>query len=196
MDTISKEELYISKEVRENLDERNARFILERADLTAQSVLEQLRKSTDRAYTLFGLLLTAFSGTVAFMLSTKNIFLLIPVAVFCTGLFLSIYILFSKGIWVHAYRDIGNEPQNLLEKENIELLNKKSDKDKEALNRLYVKNIIFDSIENTACSIRTNGEILNQRVGVVQKALEIIKATVYTVAFISLVALIARWFVF
>lgn len=63
----------VSDELRDKLDEENARFVLSRADLLVNSTLEQLRKSTDRVYTLFGLLITAFSGLIAFVLSTNSI---------------------------------------------------------------------------------------------------------------------------
>lgn len=65
----------VSNELRDKLDEENARFVLSRADLLVNSTLEQLRKSTDRAYTLFGLLITAFSGLTAFALSASSIYL-------------------------------------------------------------------------------------------------------------------------
>ena len=57
----------VSDELRDKLDEENARFVLSRADLLVNSTLEQLRKSTDRVYTLVGLLITAFSGLIAFV---------------------------------------------------------------------------------------------------------------------------------
>ena len=62
----------VSDELRDKLDEENARFVLSRADLLVNSTLEQLRKSTDRVYTLFGLLITAFSGLIAFVNSTSK----------------------------------------------------------------------------------------------------------------------------
>ena len=75
----------VSNELRDKLDEENARFVLSRADLLVNSTLEQLRKSTDRAYTLFGLLITAFSGLTAFALSASSIYLLIPSIILCVG---------------------------------------------------------------------------------------------------------------
>ena len=45
-------EKIITGKVRKNLSEHTARIILERSDRLASSTLEQLRKSTDRAYTM------------------------------------------------------------------------------------------------------------------------------------------------
>lgn len=50
----------VSNELRDKLDEENARFVLSRADLLVNSTLEQLRKSTDRAYTCLGCLSLRF----------------------------------------------------------------------------------------------------------------------------------------
>ena len=112
----------VSDELRDKLDEENARFVLSRADLLVNSTLEQLRKSTDRVYTLFGLLITAFSGLIAFVLSTNSIYLLIPSVILCLGLGLALYILFVDAIWVHSYRDAGNSPENLLVEKNMTYL--------------------------------------------------------------------------
>ena len=48
----------ISDEQWERLNDTTFRIVLERSDKLVASSLEQLRKSTDRAYTLFGFLLT------------------------------------------------------------------------------------------------------------------------------------------
>lgn len=52
----------IAHDVRDTLGKDVGLRILERSDMLTASTLEQLRKSTDRAYTLFGFLMTAFSA--------------------------------------------------------------------------------------------------------------------------------------
>lgn len=183
----------VSSGTRRQLDEETARFVLERTDKLAHSSLEQLRKSTDRAYTLFGLLLTAFSGVTVFVLSTTDIYFLLPALVLCVGLFVSINILFNKGICVHGYSDIGDKPQNLLKDKNIEMLKKRVNGNLNRLNREYIKNAIFDSIEDAAFTIRVNDNSLRQRVEAVKRTMKVIKATMYIAAFVSLVALITKF---
>lgn len=66
-------EKIISNKVRKNLNEHTARIILERSDRMASSTLEQLRKSTDRAYTMTGFLLTVFIALTAFVFSSPSL---------------------------------------------------------------------------------------------------------------------------
>ena len=63
----------ISKYMRDTLSTDTACQVLVRADMLTGSVLEQLRKSTDRAYTLFGIFVTIFSGVGAFGISSNSI---------------------------------------------------------------------------------------------------------------------------
>lgn len=96
--------------------------ILERSDMLASSTLEQLRKSTDRSYTLFGFLMTGFSAVTGLLLAAKESWLLIPGLILWTGLGVSLYIMFSQVIWVHSFRCTGNEPQNLISTRNIKII--------------------------------------------------------------------------
>lgn len=66
-------EKIINNKVRKNLNEHTARIILERSDRMASSTLEQLRKSTDRAYTMTGFLLTVFIALTAFVFSSPSL---------------------------------------------------------------------------------------------------------------------------
>lgn len=185
----------VSDELRDKLDEENARFVLSRADLLVNSTLEQLRKSTDRAYTLFGLLITAFSGLTAFVLSVGSIWLLIPSAVLWCGLGCCLYLLFTKAIWVHPYRDAGNTPENLLSERNVSYLYRKHDGQQETLNKEYLLHAVYDSIEDAAYAIRVNDEQLAKRSHNIGLVMKILKATIAAVAFSSIVCLILKFLI-
>lgn len=62
----------IDKNVRNDLGMDVGLKILERSDMLASSTLEQLRKSTDRSYTLFGFLMTGFSAVTGLLLAAKE----------------------------------------------------------------------------------------------------------------------------
>lgn len=68
----------ISDEQWERLNDATLRIVLERSDKLVASSLEQLRKSTDRAYTLFGFLLTVFSGITAYLIKCMDVGTLLP----------------------------------------------------------------------------------------------------------------------
>lgn len=182
----------VSYELRDKLDEENARFVLSRADLLVNSTLEQLRKSTDRVYTLFGLLITAFSGLTAFVLSTSSIYLILPSVVLCMGLGAAIYILFVDVIWVHSYRDAGNSPDNLLVEENISYLYRKHKNKKGIANKEHLLYIIFDSIEDAAYAIRVNDKQLEKRTKTIIKVMKVLKATIAIAALIALVGMLCK----
>ncbi len=185
----------VSDELRDKLDEENARFVLSRADLLVNSTLEQLRKSTDRVYTLFGLLITAFSGLIAFVLSTNSIYLLIPSVILCLGLGSALYILFVDAIWVHSYRDAGNSPENLLVEKNMSYLYRKHKNNKAIANKEHLLNIIYDSIEDAAYAIRVNDKQLEERTKTILKIMKILKATIVIAAFVALVSMLCKGFV-
>lgn len=120
IETATDTEFRISQNTRKSLDKETALFILDRADKLAACTLEQLRKSTDRAYTLFGLLLTAFSAVTGLLLAADiDCAILIPGGVLWAGLGVSLYIIFSKAIWVRQFRNVGNEPENMINERNI-----------------------------------------------------------------------------
>ena len=83
----------ISDEQWERLNDATLRIVLERSDKLVASSLEQLRKSTDRAYTLFGFLLTVFSGITAYLIKCIDVTILLPCIVggigncYCTDVF-------------------------------------------------------------------------------------------------------------
>lgn len=185
----------VSNELRAKLDEENARFILSRADMLVNSTLEQLRKSTDRAYTLFGLLITAFSGLIAFSLSSSSVYLLVPSVVLCVGLGYALYILFVRAIWVHPYRDAGNTPENLLNEKNVSYLYRKYADDRASANKEYLINTLYDSIEDAAYAIRVNDQQLEERSATIAKVMEVLKAAIIIATFSSLVGMICKFLI-
>lgn len=92
-------EKIISNKVRKNLNEHTARIILERSDRMASSTLEQLRKSTDRAYTMTGFLLTVFIALTAFVFSSPSLWQLSTAVVLWSGIFIALYIMVNQVLW-------------------------------------------------------------------------------------------------
>ena len=172
------------------MDKETALFILDRADKLAACTLEQLRKSTDRAYTLFGLLLTAFSAVTGLLLAADiDYAIFIPGGVLWAGLGVSLYIMFNKAIWVHQFRNVGNEPENMINERNIEYLKKSNGANASKVYELYA---IFDSIEDDAYAIRINDRVLDGRVRVIRRVMETLKATMCLVAFSALAVFLFR----
>lgn len=107
-------DLYIDEKTRKSLGREVGLSILQRGDMLARDMLEQLRKSTDRAYTMLGLLLTAFSAVTGFMFAVGLSPVIVPLFVLWTGLVISLYILFTKAVWVNKFCPRGNDPVHLL----------------------------------------------------------------------------------
>lgn len=185
----------VSNELRDKLDEENARFVLSRADLLVNSTLEQLRKSTDRAYTLFGLLITAFSGLTAFALSASSIYLLIPSIILCVGLGYALYILFIRAIWIHPYRDAGNNPENLLSERNVAYLYRKHNNNGANANKEYLINTIYDSIEDAAYAIRVNDQQLEERSATIAKVMRALRAAIIITTLSALVGMVCKFLI-
>lgn len=182
-------EFNVSDNVRKVLSEETALLMLERSDKLVDSTLDQLRKSTDRSYTLFGLLVTAFTVLTAFVLDNHTIYISLPAIVLWVGLGASVCIMFSEALWVHAFRSAGNEPRNLVSDENVNMLvGKCVDADGE-----YRKHMIFDSIEDDSYAIDVNDAELSKRTIVIRKVMKIIEATVVAVAFTTSVMLFCRF---
>jgi hypothetical protein len=187
------EKFVITKKIRESLGDDTARFILGRTDKLAESTLDQLRKSTDRAYTLFGFLLTAFTALTVIILANRSIYIQIPCLCLWAGLGASLYVMFGKAIWVHQFKQAGNEPRNMIREKNIEKLERKFAGDKEAMDREYLRNAIMDSIEDNGDVIDSNDEELDNRVRAIERAMGIIKATVITAASVTLLMLCVKY---
>ena len=163
-------EKIISNKVRKNLNEHTARIILERSDRMASSTLEQLRKSTDRAYTMTGFLLTVFIALTAFVFSSPSLWQLSTAVVLWAGIFMALYIMVNQVLWVHPFRHTGNEPRNMIQEENIDRL-LKNGHNQEIIDR--------------------NKNILANRCDQIEKAMTVIRCTVIIATIITAISLLA-----
>lgn len=180
-------EKIITGKVRKNLNEHTARIILERSDRLASSTLEQLRKSTDRAYTMTGFLLTVFIALTAFVFSSPSLWQLSTAAVLWTGIFIALYIMVNQILLVHPFRHTGNEPRNMIQEENIDRL-LKNGHNQEEMNNIYSINTLLDAISNNQEIIDRNRSILANRCDHIEKAMTVIKCTVIVATVITVIS--------
>lgn len=183
-------EKIITGKVRKNLSEHTARIILERSDRLASSTLEQLRKSTDRAYTMTGFLLTVFIALTAFVFSSPSLWQLSTAAVLWAGIFIALYIMINQVLWIHPFRHTGNEPRNMIQEENIDRLLKKGH-NQEEMNALYSINTLLDAISHNQEIIDRNRSILANRCDHIEKVMTVIKCTVIVATIITVVSFLA-----
>ena len=183
-------EKIITGKVRKNLSEHTARIILERSDRMASSTLEQLRKSTDRAYTMTGFLLTVFIALTAFVFSSPSLWQLSTAAVLWAGIFIALYIMINQVLWIHPFRHTGNEPRNMIQEENIDRLLKKG-YNQEEMNAIYSVNPLLDAISYNQEIIDRNRSILANRCDHIEKAMTVIKCTVIVATIITVISFLA-----
>ena len=183
-------EKIITGKVRKNLNEHTARIILERSDRLASSTLEQLRKSTDRAYTMAGFLLTVFIALTAFVFSSPSLWQLSTAAVLWAGIFIALYIMINQVLWIHPFRHTGNEPRNMIQEENIDRLLKKG-YNQEEMNAIYSVNTLLDAISNNQEIIDRNKSILANRCDHIEKVMTVIKCTVIVATIITVISFLA-----
>lgn len=183
-------EKIITGKVRKNLSEHTARIILERSDRMASSTLEQLRKSTDRAYTMTGFLLTVFITLTAFVFSSPSLWQLSTAAVLWAGIFIALYIMINQVLWIHPFRHTGNEPRNMIQEENIDRLLKKG-YNQEEMNAIYSVNTLLDAISYNQEIIDRNRSILANRCDHIEKAMTVIKCTVIVATIITVISFLA-----
>lgn len=183
-------EKIITGKVRKNLSEHTARIILERSDRMASSTLEQLRKSTDRAYTMAGFLLTVFIALTAFVFSSPSLWQLSTAAVLWAGIFIALYIMINQVLWIHPFRHTGNEPRNMIQEENIDRLLKKGH-NQEEMNAIYSVNTLLDAISYNQEIIDRNRSILANRCDHIEKVMTVIKCTVIVATIITVISFLA-----
>lgn len=183
-------EKIITGKVRKNLSEHTARIILERSDRLASSTLEQLRKSTDRAYTMTGFLFTVFIALTAFVFSSPSLWQLSTAAVLWAGIFIALYIMINQVLWIHPFRHTGNEPRNMIQEENIDRLLKKG-YNQEEMNAIYSVNTLLDAISYNQAIIDRNRSILANRCDHIEKAMTVIKCTVIVATIITVISFLA-----
>lgn len=169
------DEQFVISDIQRNIQNvDSAKLILDRTDKYVASVIEQLRKSTDRAYIMFGLFVTVFTGLTGFMLKVGSLWVMIPCGIIWCSLACSIWLMFNKVIWVHSLIHEGNIPRNILNDENIQFIRKKcvfANRTRE----LYQIYTMLDAIANNQYAIDYNTRILKQRCGIIKKAMSIIK---------------------
>lgn len=174
----------ISDEQWERLNDATFRIILERSDKLVASSLEQLRKSTDRAYTLFGFLLTVFSGITAYLIRCVDITVLLPCVVLWLGCGIATALMFSKAIWVHPFIHQGNQPRYLITKELIDAYKS---------NGAYQHTLLVSAIEENQYCYDYNSNILEKRAKVIKCVMKVIKATFLMVAVITILVKLAEY---
>lgn len=170
------EEFSLSNKQWEFLDDETLLIILERSDKLAASSLEQLRNSSDRAYTLFGYLLTVFSGLTAYLLTCDNTALLLPGVVLWAGIGTATGMMFSKVIQVHRFKNVGNEPKNLITEELMQAYK---------TNEAYRHMLLVAAIEEGQECYETNAKTLKERAAAVSRVMFVIKATVIAIALLA-----------
>ena len=169
-------EKIITSKVRKNLNEKTARFILERSDKLASGTLEQLRKTTNRTYSMMGFLLTVFVALTAYVFSSPSPWRLAISLTLWIGVGSALFILFNKVLWVHKFKYIGNDPRKMISEENIGMLSEKHGKDE--LNEIYTLYSILDTIRINQETIDENEKALNDRCELMERAMTIIKVAV------------------
>ena len=174
----------IKKKNKKNLKENTNRIILKHTDKLASSTLEQLRKSTDRAYTMAGFLLTVFIALTAFVFSSPSLWQLSTAVVLWSGIFIALYIMVNQVLWVHPFRHTGNEPRNMIQEENIDRL-LKNGYNQEEMNALYSINTLLDAIRHNQDIIDRNKSILADRCDHIEKAMTVIRCTVIIATIIT-----------
>ena len=186
------EENFISKEMRNFISIELAQTLLGRADMRLASSLEQLRKSTDRAYTLTGFLLTCCTGLTVFILNTRNPLLFLTSAILWVGISYALWLMFAKVISVHGFKHAGSSARGYLQDKNIGYAKRHANGDQVAANKVYLKNCLLDSIEYAESAFRYNRQQLSDRCGVIDKAMRAIKWSVATDCLIALIVVVIK----
>ena len=186
------EETFISKEMRSFISIELAESLLSRADMRLGSSLEQLRKSTDRAYTMTGFLLTCFTGLTAFMIGTKNLVYFVLAMVLWMGISYALCEMFGKVISVHGFKHTGNSARGYLQEKNISYARRHANGDDKQANELYLKNCLLDSIEHVESAYIYNKDKLKERCDCIDKAMRAIKWSVKVDILIALAVVVYK----
>lgn len=168
----------ITNKQMEFLDDNTLKLILERSDKLAASSLEQLRRSSDRAYTLFGFVLTVFSGVTAYLVGCHELPMLIIGYTLWAGMGVATAMMFSGAIQVHLFKNIGNEPKNCITADLMKAYN---------TNKKYRHMLLVAAIEENQECYDTNARVLKERAAMMGKVMWVVKATIVVVALLSVV---------
>lgn len=155
-----------------------AQVILARVDARLNCSLDQLRKSTDRAYTMTGFLLTCFTGLTAFIVNTHDIIALCIAIVLWVGVSYALGLMFVKVISVHEFKYAGSSAEGYMQDYNIRISKRKTDGSLVNANEFYHKNILLDYIEKAEKGFQFNKKQLDKRCQLIDKAMRAIKWSV------------------
>lgn len=172
-----------------------AKFVLERADLRASSILEQYRKSTDRNYTLTGFIMTAFMALTAFLASADKTTILMAITIpLWAGTGIALLILFCKVIWVHNFMALGGVASQMLGDHNVDVALRKGLYDETKANEAYLHHDIIEAIRHCEADTNRNLAYLHARCHYVSMATTVIIASVIMSSIITVVALALSFF--
>lgn len=181
-------EKIITSKVRQNLDEQTARFILEQVALKESCTLEQLRKSTDRNYTMTGFVLTVFMAITAFIASMPSsrslLFLALPL---CLGTGTALVILFCKVISVRYFMTQGVEATSFANEKNIDVALRLGLQDKAKANEALRFHFLINAIERSYKNTEYNRKCLNERC----RYVKIASTTIMTSVIVSVIMAVA-----
>lgn len=186
-------ELYIYEKTRIALGREVGLLILQRGDMVARDILDQLHKTTDRAYTMLGLLVTGFTAITGFVFALRHSWAVMPLLVLWVGLGVSLFVLFMKAVWVNLFCPLGKDPGMLIHRKNLARLEETFSDSKEVARR-YELNLIYDSIEQCQFCIDSNEKALNARVEGLYRTMVVLKVTVLLTAVTTAVTLAAYFF--
>lgn len=181
-------EKIISKKVRQNLDEHTARFILEQVSLKESCTLEQLRKSTDRNYTMTGFVLTVFMAITAFIASmpSNRMFLALSLPL-CIGTGIALVILFCKVISVRHFMPQGIEASSFANEKIIDVALSLGLQDKAKANDVMRLHFLINAIERSNNNTEYNRKCLYDRCRYVKMASTAIMASVVISTMVAVV---------
>lgn len=168
-----------------------ARFVLERADLRASSVLEQYRKSTDRNYTLAGFIMTVFMALTAFLATAEKTIPLMAITVpLWLGTGIALIILFCKVMWVHDFVPLGGIASYMLTDDCVDVALRKGLYDETKANEAYLHHTIIESIRHCETDTNRNRAYLRSRCRYVNMAMTVIMCSVIVSSVIAVITFV------
>lgn len=173
------------------MDMKTAEYILKRADLRASCILEQYRKSTDRNYTLSGLVMTVFMALTAYLAGSQpSLHLMLITIPLWTGLGVALLILFCKVIRVHDFMMEGDFPSTMARDELVDVAMSKGLQDKARANDELLHHLIIFSIKRSEQNAERNLAYLDERCRYVRMAMTTIVASTLVSASIAVITLL------
>lgn len=183
-------EKIISNKAASFMDMKTAEYILERADLRADSILEQYRKSTDRNYTLAGLIMTVFMALTAYLAGSQpSLHLMLITVPLWAGLGIALIILLCKVVRVHEFMMEGDQPSVMSRDELVDVAMGKGLQDKAKANDELLHHLIISSIKRAERNAEQNMAYLQEQCRYVRMAMTAIVASSLVSASIAVIML-------